>query len=84
MSVPAKKALTPREKAERNRQKSRDWRAKMRARGLRPVQLWVHDMRDPAFVEECRRQSRAVANSPAEKEDQAFVDAISIRLDELP
>jgi hypothetical protein len=76
--------LTPNEKAERNRRKARDWRAKMRAKGLRPVQLWVHDMRDPAFLEECRRQSIAAANSPTEAEDQAFIDAVSISFDELP
>ena len=33
-------------------------RAKLRAAGLRPVQLWLPDTRDPTFQEECRRQSR--------------------------
>lgn len=35
-------------------------RAKLRAAGLRPVQLWVLDTRAPGFAEECRRQSRLV------------------------
>jgi Protein of unknown function (DUF3018) len=35
-------------------------------------------VRAPGFAEEARRQSLAVANSPAEKDDQAFVDAISV------
>jgi len=25
--------------------------------GLRPVQLWVPNTKDPAFIAECRRQS---------------------------
>ncbi len=36
-------------------------RARLRAEGLRPVQLWVRDTRSPAFVREFRRQARAVA-----------------------
>ena len=34
-----------------------------RGAGLRPVQLWVPDTRRPNFVEECRRQSRLVAEA---------------------
>ena len=35
-------------------------RAKLRAAGLRPVQLWLPDTRSPQFAEECRRQSRLI------------------------
>lgn len=35
-------------------------RAKLRAAGLRPVQIWVPDTRTPEFAEECRRQSRLI------------------------
>ena len=38
-----------------------DYRQRMRAAGLRPVQIWVPDSRDPDFAEKCRRQARAVA-----------------------
>ncbi|MFM9973126.1 MAG: antitoxin MazE family protein [Beijerinckiaceae bacterium] len=69
---------------EKNRRKSREWRAKMRAKGLRPVQLWVIDTRAPGFAEEARRQALAIANSPSAAEDQAWVDAVSINLDQLP
>lgn len=31
--------------------------------GLRPVQIWVPDTRRPDFAEECRRQSRLVAQA---------------------
>jgi hypothetical protein len=34
----------------------------LRARGLRPVQIWVPDTRSPHFAEECRRQSLLIKN----------------------
>lgn len=40
-----------------------NYRQRMRAAGLRPVQIWVPDTRSPAFAEICRRQARAVAAS---------------------
>jgi hypothetical protein len=59
-----------------SREKVRAHRARLRAQGLRPIQIWVPDVRSPAFAAEARRQSLAVANSPQEAEDQAFVDAM--------
>ncbi len=41
-------------------QKRRD---AMRMAGLRPVQIWVPDTRRPDFADECRRQSRRVAEA---------------------
>ena len=38
-------------------------RAKLRAAGLRPVQLWVPDIRAPGFAEECSRRSRLIRES---------------------
>ena len=52
-------------------------RARLRAQGLRPIQLWVPDTRSPEFAKEARRQMRALARSPHAKDDQAFVDSIS-------
>ena len=49
---------------------------------LRPIILWVPDVHSPEFAEQARRDSLAVANSPYEKEDQAFVDSISVFWDE--
>jgi hypothetical protein len=40
-------------------------RAKLRAAGLRPVQIWVPDTRAPGFAAECARQSRLVAEADA-------------------
>jgi hypothetical protein len=42
----------------------------LRKAGLRPVQIWVPDTRRPDFAEECRRQSRRVAD--ADRSDRAL------------
>jgi Protein of unknown function (DUF3018) len=60
-----------------SRDKVRDHRARMRAKGMKLVQLWVPDVRSAAFRAEAARQARAIAASPHEAEDQAFVDSIS-------
>jgi hypothetical protein len=44
---------------------------------LRPLQIWVPDVRSRTFLREARRQSRLVAASSFEAEEQGFVDAIS-------
>jgi hypothetical protein len=60
-----------------SRDKVRAHRQRLRQQGLRPIQIWVPDVRLPAFQKEARRQSLAVARSPRAKEDQRFIDAIS-------
>ena len=40
--------------------KVRAHRARLRGRGLRPIQIWVPDTQRPGFAQECRRQSRLV------------------------
>jgi hypothetical protein len=59
----------------------RQHRERLRRQGLRPVQIWVPDVRAPEFIAEAHRQSIAVALSEGEADDQAFVDAISVQLD---
>lgn len=60
-----------------SRVKVRAHRARLRAQGLRPVQIWVPDTRSPKFAAEAQRQCRLIAESPYAPQDQAFVDAIS-------
>ena len=60
-----------------SRDKVRAHRARLRKRGLRPVQIWVPDVRSKTFAQAAHRQSLAVAKSPHAQEDQEFVDAIS-------
>ena len=38
-------------------------RSALRKAGLRPVQIWVPDTRQPGFAAECRRQSQLAAQS---------------------
>jgi hypothetical protein len=52
-------------------------RDRLRAQGLRPVQIWVPDTRAPEFIREAHLQSAAVAASERDAEDQAFIDAVS-------
>lgn len=58
--------------------KVRAHRDRLRAQGLRPIQIWVPDVRTPAFRRQAHRQSQAVAASAHAQEDQAFVDAVSV------
>jgi hypothetical protein len=60
-----------------SRDKVRTHRKRLREQGLRPIQIWVPDVRSPAFAAEAHRQSLAVADSPHAKEDQDFIDAVS-------
>ncbi|HED1836792.1 MULTISPECIES: antitoxin MazE family protein [Hyphomicrobiales] len=52
-------------------------RARLRAQGLRPIQIWVPDVRASSFKAEAHRQSLAVAASAQAADDQAFIDAVS-------
>jgi hypothetical protein len=55
----------------------------LRAAGLRPIQIWVPDTRQPGFEAECRRQSRLAAQADAADVelgalmDAALVDILS-------
>lgn len=60
-----------------SRIKVSEHRARLRAQGLRPIQIWVPDVRAPSFKAEAHRQSLAVARSAQASEDQAFIDAVS-------
>ena len=66
------------------RERVRQHRAKLRKLGLRPIQIWVPDVRAPEFAAEAHRQSAAMAESEMEADDQAFVDAISWEWDTGP
>lgn len=64
-------------------QRVRKRRDALRAAGLRPVQIWVPDMRRPGFADECRRQSLAVAAADATDPDlDAFLEAALADLDD--
>lgn len=49
----------------------------MRAQGLRPVQIWVPDVRSPDFAAEAQRQALRVATAAQTSDDMDFVEAVS-------
>lgn len=60
-------------------QKRRD---ALRRAGLRPVQIWVPDTRQPGFDVECRRQSQLAAQSDlADTELLAVMEAVLADVD---
>ncbi len=65
------------EKSTSSRDKVRRHRERLRQQGLRPIQIWVPDVRSPSFRSEAHRQSLAVAQSVRATEDQDFIDAVS-------
>lgn len=58
------------------------YRQRMRAQGLRPVQIWVPDVRSSHFADEAARQSALVAAADATGDDQAFIEAVSAPWDD--
>jgi DNA-binding LacI/PurR family transcriptional regulator len=62
-------ALSERGRTERYRQR-------MRAAGLRPVQIWVPDTTRPDFAERLRRQVELLKGQPEEQDALDFMEAI--------
>jgi hypothetical protein len=65
-----------------SREKVREHRDRLRSLGLRPIQIWVPDVRARSFRSQAHRQSLAVAASAQAREDKAFIDAVSDQGDE--
>lgn len=55
----------------------KNYRDKLQAAGLRPLQIWVPDTRRPGFAEECRRQSLSLRDDPAEREIADWIENAS-------
>ena len=64
-------------KPQPSRLKVQEHRRRLRSQGLRPIQIWVPDVRAPSFQSEAHRQSLAVAKAAQAGDDQAFIDAVS-------
>jgi hypothetical protein len=69
--------MRARNQSNTSRDKVRAHRERLRRQGLRPIQIWVPDVRSPKFALEAHRQSLAVARSRHEAADQDFIDGIS-------
>lgn len=70
-------ATKPERKKGSSRERTRAWRARMRAKGLRPVTLWVPDTRTDTFREQAAREARAVAASEEEADVMAFLESVT-------
>jgi antidote-toxin recognition MazE-like antitoxin len=57
--------------------KMQDYRRRLRAAGLRPVQIWVPDTRSAHFAKEARRQSLLVSRHDSEKETLDFIEIVA-------
>lgn len=55
--------------------KMSDYRDRMRAKGLRPIQVWVPDLRDPERVERLRAEVRFLRDHPSSRDGNRFLDA---------
>lgn len=65
-----------------SREKVSAYRARMKKKGMRLIQMWVPDTRSVAFRKQARRDGLAIARSRHAAADQEFVDAISAWDDE--
>ena len=54
-----------------------EYRRRMRERGLRPLQVWVPDVRTEGFAGEAHRQASLVARADEGGDDQDFIEAVS-------
>ena len=64
------------ESTQKRVQKRRD---ALRAAGMRPVQIWVPDTRQPGFAEECSRQCLVVRDDPHEREVLDWLEKVADR-----
>ncbi len=70
--IRAKNAAAEEKKAAA-RERVRKHRAALRARGLRPIQLWVPDTRDPGFQSKYAKQLEIIARRTHILEDSGLL-----------
>jgi hypothetical protein len=61
--------LSPRDRVRKHRES-------LRAQGLRPIQIWVPDTRQPGFAEKVHSQCVAVNDPEHDREVFDFMDAV--------
>ncbi|NKE09138.1 MULTISPECIES: antitoxin MazE-like protein [Kocuria] len=63
------------------RERVREDRHRMHARGYHPVQIWVPDVRSEQFAHEADLQAAAVADANQRNGHQNFIEAVSVEQD---
>ena len=72
-------------KAKTGAERTAAYRQRMRAKGLVPKTIWVPDTKDPKFVEEYRRQARAIAEVEAARATSTgFAEELEQWPDDIP
>jgi Protein of unknown function (DUF3018) len=71
-------ATTPKKKAKPRTPKQRmaSRRERLRAQGLRPVQHWVPDLRDPRILAEIQREGAMMSQHPENAAIDDWLDTI--------
>lgn len=59
------------------REAMRSYRARMKERGLRSIQIWIPDTRSQEVADEMRRQSLLVSQDEEESEVLDFLENVS-------
>jgi Protein of unknown function (DUF3018) len=62
--------------------RTRRYRDGLRRRGLRPVQIWVPDLRAPGFKAEVERQCTAINAADRAEDLMSWIEHVSIFDDE--
>jgi hypothetical protein len=57
-------------------QKMKGYRSRLRASGLRPIQLWVPDVRSQKIIDEIRKQSLRVSSDSQDYHIMDFVESV--------
>jgi hypothetical protein len=71
--MPAKRKTAPPKTAQ---QRMAARRERLRAQGLRPVQHWVPDLRDPKVRAKLRQDGKRLAQHPENAEIDALIEAV--------
>ncbi len=70
-----------------SRERMRAYRDRLRAQGLRPVTIWVPDLRSPAVREALREECQQIARSADERDVLAWIEGTAAwpeRKDDIP
>ncbi|MGE5500974.1 MAG: antitoxin MazE-like protein [Ignavibacteriales bacterium] len=58
--------------------RTRAYRERLRAKGMRPVTVWTYDRKDPAFRKQLEDDFRRIRESPGEKEIMDWIEAVLV------
>ena len=60
-----------------SRERTKAYRERLKAKGLKPVTIWVPDINDPEVRAQLKRDCQLISESPHEKEIMEWIEAVS-------